>query len=138
MTELSSNFMLTTINDIKDSHEFMLSYASQGSEFYKTDGSGASIKQAIDNLEDGLEKIVYAIAEKIESLDLPSGAFNALEDFKDRLAEDAGAAQKALRVVQSAPSISSQLVAKLNDSVHIQGLLTDISLIDEAMRAHTA
>lgn len=137
MTEASNNFMADTVDKIEASYEFMLAYAAQGRDFEATEGGGPSIRKFLADLEDGLEKIVYAAAEKIESLNLEPGAFNALEGFKDVLAEDAGAALKAVKVVKTVPSISSQLIDNLNASAHLRSLLTDIFVIDEALKVHS-
>jgi hypothetical protein len=137
MTEAGENFLADTVDKIEASYEFMLAYAAQGRDFENTDGGGGpSIRAFLEDLEYGLEKVVYALAEKLESLDLDVGAVNVLEEFKDVLADDAGRALKAVRVVQSVPSISSQLVDNLNASVHLRCLLTDIFVIDEALKAH--
>jgi hypothetical protein len=48
---------------------------------------------------------------------------------------DAAAARSALRLALATPSISSQLIDNLNASIHIRALLTDVFLVDEALKS---
>ena len=59
---------------------------------------------------------------------------DAWRGFIDVLAADARAAQAGLRLVMAQPNISSQLIDNLNASIHVRALLTDIFLIDEALK----
>ena len=54
--------------------------------------------------------------------------------FLEVLARDAEAAQAAIRVVTAQSGISSLLVDNLNASVHVRTLLTDVFVIDEALK----
>jgi len=58
----------------------------------------------------------------------------AFAAFLEILDEDARKALAALRLVLAQTSISSQLVDNLNASIHLRALLTDIFLIDEALK----
>ncbi len=138
MTEESSNHLADVIDKIESSYEFMLAYAAQGRDFEVTSGgAGPSIRVFLADLENGLESIVYALAEKIEIMELSQGPLQALENFKDVLATDAESALKAVKVVLSVPSISSQLIDNLNASTHLRCLLTDIFVIDEVLKIHS-
>ena len=44
----------------------------------------------------------------------------------------------ALGLVMAQPSISSQLIDNLNASIHFRALLTDLFLVDEALKASLA
>ena len=59
---------------------------------------------------------------------------NAFADFLAVLERDAHAAQAGLRVVIAQPAISSMLVDYLNASIHVRALLTDVFLVDEALK----
>ncbi len=50
------------------------------------------------------------------------------------LDRDARDAQAAVQLVLAQPVISSQLVDNLNASIHLRALLTDLFLIDEALK----
>ena len=59
----------------------------------------------------------------------------AFAAFLEVLDDDARKAGAVLRLVLAQKSISSQLVDNLNASIHLRTLLTDIFLIDEALKA---
>ena len=50
------------------------------------------------------------------------------------IVRDARDARAAIAVVLAQPAISSQLVDNLNASIHLRALLTDLFLIDEALK----
>ena len=135
MTQAESQDKLyQTIDSIEASYEYMLAYAAQGRD-YENSGH-PSIRSFLTELDKGLEVIAYAFAEKIEAFDPGTPARKALDEFKHVLGVDAESAQKAVRLVLSVPSISSQLVDNLNASVHLRGLLTDVFVLDEALKLH--
>ena len=43
----------------------------------------------------------------------------------------------AVRLALAVPSIGSQLIDNLNASIHVRTLLTDVFLLDEALKAAT-
>ena len=47
---------------------------------------------------------------------------------------DARKARAAIQLVLAQPAISSALVDNLNASIHLRALLTDLFLIDEALK----
>ena len=47
-------------------------------------------------------------------------------------------ASAAVRLVLAQPSIGSQLVDNLNASIHLRALLTDLFLLDEALKINPA
>ena len=55
--------------------------------------------------------------------------------FVEIAGRDAAEAQAAIRLVLAWSSISSQLVDNLNASMHVRALLTDLFLIDEALKS---
>ena len=42
----------------------------------------------------------------------------------------------SIRLVLAHPAIGSQLIDNLNASIHLRALLTDLFLIDEALKLH--
>ena len=54
------------------------------------------------------------------------------------LQRDATSTRAALKLVMAQPSISSQLIDNLNASIHVRALLTDLFLIDEALKTSLA
>ena len=78
---------------------------------------------------DGLAAVIDACASGLDS-DLPKtgAAFFAAVDA------DARIALAAIRLVLARADISSQLVDNLNASIHLRALLTDLFIVDEALK----
>ena len=60
----------------------------------------------------------------------------ALRVRREYLERDARDASTAIRLVLAQPAIGSQLIDNLNASIHLRALLTDLFLIDEALKLH--
>lgn len=112
------------IDTIEEAYEFMLAYAAQGVR-EESDSSGPSIRDFISRASEAVGGLADSVRPLLGS---SAGEFVAL------LTADANAAQAALRLVLSCRSISSQLVDNLNGSIHLRTLLTDLFLIDEAIK----
>ena len=65
---------------------------------------------------------------------LDAASRQAFASFLEVLDDDARKAQAALRSVLAQKPIRSQLVDNLNASIHLRAPLTDIFLIDEALK----
>ena len=114
------------IDAIEEAYEFCLAYAAQGRRGNEA-GAGSEIRRfleralaALDGLADG------AAADAPDDL--------AAQAFLEVLRGDAGKAAAAIRLVLARPAISSQLVDNLNASIHLRALLTDLFLMDEAVK----
>jgi len=114
------------IEVIEQAYELMLAYAAQGRQNDADDSS--SIRRflqradaALDGLADCLRQSVAAQAE-------------AYAEFVAVLEQDARNTRAALGLVLAQKALSSQLIDNLNASIHIRALLTDIFLIDEALK----
>ena len=57
-----------------------------------------------------------------------------IDAFVSVLDHDARNARAAVRLVLAQPSIGSQLVDNLNASSHVRAVLTDLFLLDEALK----
>jgi hypothetical protein len=106
----------------------MLAYAAQGRE----DEVGGSIRQFLERAADALDGLATTVAARPHAQDAASR--RAVAAFLQVLDDDARKAGAALRLVLAQKSISSQLVDNLNASIHLRALLTDIFLIDEALK----
>jgi hypothetical protein len=122
---LTPSALAETIDIIEEAYEFMLAYAAQGLRD-ESDSSGPSIRDFITRASES----VGGLADSARQL---LGA--SASDFVELLARDAKAAQAALGLVLSCRSINSQLVDNLNGSIHLRTLLTDMFLIDEALKS---
>jgi hypothetical protein len=130
---------MTTSDDLRDrieaietGYEFMLAYAAQGRETDKGAAAGRNVREYLDKMAaalDGLSPVVQARANALDpELPKKGAAFFAAVDA------DARIALAALRLVLAREAISSQLIDNLNASIHLRALLTDLFVVDEALK----
>ena len=112
------------IDTIEDSYAYMLAYAGQG-RAAADDGSDHEIR-------DSLKRADAALATFAQMTE--SGGGEDHTAFVDMVRRDAARARAALRFVLAQKSISSQIVDNLNASIHLRTLLTDLFLLDEALK----
>ena len=120
------------IEAIETGYEFMLAYAAQGRETDKGAAAGRNVREYLDKMVaalDGLSPVIQARATALDPALPKAGAafFAAVE-------ADAKIALAALRLVLARADISSQLVDNLNASIHLRALLTDLFVVDEALK----
>jgi hypothetical protein len=118
-------------NAIEECYEFMLAYAAQGLD--SDVGSGSQIRAFLSRSDEALTDLAGFLNRFVEQLSVESAPFTAFNAVLDRDARDA---QAAVRLVLAQPVISSQLVDNLNASIHLRALLTDLFLIDEALKTY--
>lgn len=119
------------IDAIESSYEFMLAYAAQGRE-QEASGPGPNIRATLQALEAALG----VLGERIQAHAAGEPARRAaVDEFLAVVRRDAGAAGAAVRLALALPAISSQLIDNLNASIHIRALLTDVFLVDEALKS---
>jgi hypothetical protein len=128
MTDERERTLAQRIEAIEQAYEFMLAYAAQGRE----DEVGGSIRQFLERAAEALDGLATTVAASPHAQDAASR--QAVAAFLQVLDDDARKARAALRLVLAQKSISSQLVDNLNASIHLRALLTDIFLIDEALK----
>ncbi len=122
------------IDAIESGYEFMLAYAAQGRDTDRgASGSASELRdflQAMDQALEGLGATVSAIAraQNAEAAERSSVFFAAVD-------EDAKRAQGVIRLVLSQEGISSQLIDNVNASIHLRTLLTDLFVLDEALKS---
>lgn len=120
------------IEAIETGYEFMLAYAAQGRETDKGAAAGRNVREYLDKMVaalDGLGAVIETCAAAVDAALPRTGAafFSAVE-------ADARVARAALALVLARPDISSQLVDNLNASIHLRALLTDLFVVDEALK----
>ena len=121
-------------NAIEECYEFMLAYAAQGLDGDGGTGSGSQIRDFLRKSDEALTDLAGFLNRFVEQLSVESTVpFTAFMAVLDRDARDA---QAAVRLVLAQPVISSQLVDNLNASIHVRALLTDLFLIDEALKTY--
>ena len=123
----------TRIDAIESGYEFMLAYAAQGRESDRgATGSASELRDFLAAMEralEGLGDVVRAIAEKKNA----AAAADASR-FLEAVDDDAQRAQGVIRLVLAQDGISSQLIDNVNASIHIRALLTDLFVLDEALK----
>ena len=121
-------------NAIEECYEFMLAYAAQGLDSDVGTGGGSQIRTFLRRSDEALTDLAGFLNRFVEQLSVESAPpFTAFMTVLDRDARDA---QAAVRLVLAQPVISSQLVDNLNASIHLRALLTDLFLIDEALKTY--
>ena len=118
---------------IEEAYEFFLAYASQGLPSDQGSETGRQAREFLRRCDAALTGIGDLILSFVERAGLDPAPYRAFADVIERDARDASA---AIRLVLAQPSIGSQLVDNLNASIHLRALLTDLFLIDEALKLH--
>ena len=126
MAEKSEPTLAERIEAVEQAYEFMLAYAAQGRE----DEDGGSLREFLARAAAALDGLAAAARPNVQD----SASRQAFAAFLEVLDDDARKAGAALRLVLAQKSITSQLVDNLNASIHLRALLTDIFLIDEALK----
>ena len=131
-TEVTSEELKEHIDTIEETYEFFLAYAAQG-----VSGTGKGISgeltRYLSRADQALAAFEGGIGGAAEGKDV-----EAVEAMDQVLQRDAGNTRAALRLVMAQSSISSQLIDNLNASIHFRALLTDLFLVDEALKASLA
>jgi hypothetical protein len=117
------------IDTIEEAYEFFLGYAAQG-----VSGSGAGISGQLTLYLSRADQALTAFESGLGDVAVGNDA-DAVAAMDQVLQRDAGDTRAALRLVMAQPSISSQLIDNLNASIHFRALLTDLFLVDEALKA---
>jgi hypothetical protein len=120
------------VEAIEAGYEFLLAYAAQGLPSDAGSSAGAEVREYLrrfDNALTGLADVYRTLVESEKPASAP-----AVHAFLEVLGRDAATSQAAIQMVLAQPAISSQLVDNLNASIHVRALLTDIFLIDEALK----
>lgn len=120
------------IETIEAGYEFMLAYAAQGRPTDKGPGGGGKVRERLEAMANALDGLAD-VARTVAGAD-PSGAAEVAGPFLDALERDALVARSIVRLVLSRADISSQLIDNLNASIHVRALLTDLFVVDEALK----
>ncbi len=115
------------IEAIESGYELMLAYAAQGIE--GDDAPDSQIRHALKEMNNALDHLGDSTARIAEERGLVN-----YRNFLDAMNTDAKKAQAGIKLVLGKPAISSQLIDNLNASIHLRALLTDLFLIDEALK----
>jgi hypothetical protein len=114
------------IEAVEAGYEFLLAFAAQG----RRDDVGSDVRKALTDMHaalDGLGAIIRAATSGGTSAFDTSAFIAASED-------DTRKASGAIALVLQRNPISSMLVDNLNASIHLRALLTDLFLIEQALK----
>ena len=124
---MTSGELAQAIDAVEEAYEYMLAYAAQGRSGGDDDDS---IRGYLKRAEAALRVIAGATVQSAGSAD----ADPADEAFLDIVRADAARARAAMRFVLARRAIGSQMIDNLNASIHLRALLTDLFLLDEALK----
>ena len=118
------------IDVVEETYEFMLAYAAQGRRREEED-AGMDIRERLTRAEAAL-----AIIASADAAALGAAGEGRMEvgEFFGVVKQDAARARSAFRFVLAQASIGSQIVDNLNATTHVRTLLTDLFLLDEALK----
>jgi hypothetical protein len=119
------------VDAIEGGYEFLLAYAAQGLATDEGNANSEQLRTYLQRMDEGIGGLEQAFRAVLEG----TGDSPQFEPFLQVLARDAEAARAALRVVSSRKGVSSQLVDNLNASIHVRAMLTDLFLLDEAVKS---
>jgi hypothetical protein len=109
---------------IEAGYEYLLAYAAQG----RRDDTGSDARRMLTQMQTALDGLGAEVGRAF------AGSARESAAFFDAVAQDARVASGAIALVLDRASISSLLVDNLNASVHLRALLTDLFLIDQALK----
>jgi hypothetical protein len=122
MTSGPPKTLADAIDAVEGAYEFMLAYAAQG----RVDDPGDDVRDWLGRAEAGLALIA--------AMTSPNGGDEDEAAFVDQVRQDAARARVAMRFVMAQRAIGSQMIDNLNASIHLRTLLTDLFLLDEALK----
>lgn len=115
------------IDVIERGYEYLLAYAAQG----RQDDAGTELRETLARMHESLTGMQGSLLAAFEGAPLPSGT----RDFTDVVERDVLVARGAVGLVLGRERISSLLVDNFNASVHVRALLTDLFLIEQALKS---
>lgn len=113
------------IDTIERAYEYLLAYAAQG----RQDDAGTEARATLAALHSALA----GVAELAGSAIAVSAEWG-VADYLTAVANDARVARGAVGLVLSRQHIGSLLVDNLNASVHLRAVLTDMFLLEQALK----
>jgi len=117
------------IDVIERGYEYLLAYAAQG----RQDDAGTELRDTLSRMHDALSNMqgpLGAVFAQSQSSDA-----SGISHFTDAVQRDVQVARGAVSLVLSRERISSLLVDNLNASVHVRAVLTDLFLIEQALKS---
>lgn len=123
---MTSSDLSQRIDTIERAYEYLLAYAAQG----RQNEVGTEARVALERMHEALDGLAALAAQSLQGT-----AEYDLAPFMNALDNDARIARSAVALVLSRGAISSLLVDNLNASVHLRALLTDLFLLEQALKS---
>jgi hypothetical protein len=124
------------VDAVETGYEFLLAYAAQGRQTDRGAGPDKDVRGYLQAMSTALTGLADAArrcaAERNPDLLAETSA------FFDAIETDAATANAAIRLVLAQSDIGSQLIDNLNGSIHLRAVLTDIFVVDEALKTRAA
>ena len=132
MTQSIESRLREEIETIEATYELMLAYAAQGLAGNEAGGAGSQIRDELTRCHAAVEQLPSRLRSLVDAKPLDAVAdYHAFIDIVER---DAADTRIALRLILAQDAISSQLIDNLNAWSHLRALLTDLFVIDEALK----
>ena len=116
------------IDRIERGYEYLLAYAAQG----RQEETGSEVRATLEVIYAALDGLSPLAQEALGSI---GSRQHSIAPFLDALQRDASTASGAIALALSRASISSMLIDNLNASVHLRALLTDVFLVEQALKS---
>ena len=116
------------IETIESGYEYLLAYAAQGRQTEE----GSDVRRSLEDMASALEGLGALVVTTVGGIAVHGRPDTA--EFLAAVGHDARLARGAIGLVLSRPAISSLLIDNLNASVHLRALLTDLFLVDQALK----
>jgi hypothetical protein len=129
MVSMVEGSFAEAIDVIEESYEFMLAYAAQGRAGEEEPGGG--IRERLMRTERALGTLASSTLDTVAASGLDAAV---VAEFLDVVKADAARVRSAFRFVLAQSSIGSQIIDNLNATTHMRTLLTDLFLLDEAIK----
>jgi hypothetical protein len=120
------------IDTIESGYEYLLAYAAQG----RQDESGSEVREKLLLMRAALDGLGELLAAAVGAASREGAS--AAEPFLQAVHADAAIARGAISLVLGRAALGSLLIDNLNASVHLRALLTDLFLIEQALKAPPA
>ncbi len=115
------------IDVVERGYEYLLAYAAQG----RQDDAGTELRPTLEGMHAAMTTMQGSVRAVFADLPESSGAMH----FTDAVERDLRTAGGALGVVLSRGKIGSLLIDNFNASVHVRAVLTDLFLIEQALKS---
>ncbi len=115
------------IDVIERGYEYLLAYAAQG----RQDDAGTELRDTLARMHEALTDMQGSLRAAFADAPVPTGT----RDFTDAVERDVLVARGAIGLVLGRERIASLLVDNFNASVHVRALLTDLFLVEQALKS---